>query len=134
MCSGTCSTTMSSAPRAIVAGHGGFAAGLLSAVEQITGLSDRLVPLSNNGLSPAGVDAALRELIEASGTRIVFTDLPAGSCTLAARRIARDLPDLVVITGVSLPTLLTFVCGADVDTAVGRGREALQRLEAPRGT
>jgi PTS system N-acetylgalactosamine-specific IIA component len=120
-------------PRAIVAGHGGFAAGLLSAVEQISGLSDRFIPLSNTGLSPAGVDAALREAIDASGARIIFTDLPAGSCTMAARRLAREMPDLVVVTGVALPTLLTFACGADLESAVTRGREALQRIDGPRG-
>lgn len=121
------------APRAIVAGHGSFAAGILSAVEQIAGLSSRFVAVSNTGLSPAGLDALLRETLAASGARIIFTDLPAGSCTMAARRLARAEPDLVVVTGVALPTLLTFACGADLESAVARGREALQQVEGPRG-
>lgn len=125
--------TMSEAPRAIVAGHGTFAAGLVSAVEQITGLKDRLVPVSNTGLSPAGMDVAIREALATSGARVIFTDLPGGSCTMAARRIAHAEPGLVVVTGIALPTLLTFACGSEVDDAVARGREALQIVEGRRG-
>ncbi len=121
------------APRAIVAGHGAFASGVISAVEQIAGLGALFVAVSNTGLSPAGLDAALREALAASGARVIFTDLPAGSCTMAARRIARTDPGLVVVTGVALPTLLSFACGADVASATERGREAIGLVEGAGG-
>ncbi len=121
------------APKAILAGHGAFAEGALSAVAQITGLQDRFIAFSNVGLGPGEIEARLRETLDATGARLIFTDLPAGSCTIAARRIAKDRPDVVVVTGVALPTLLSFACGSDVQAAVEQGRKALNVLEVPRG-
>lgn len=123
---------MSERPAAIVAGHGGFAAGIVSAVEQVTGMAGCFVPVTNAGLSPAGIDEALRRALAESGARLIFTDLPAGSCTMAARRLAKEDPGLVVVTGVALPTLLAYACGSGVPEAVESGRKAMQLLEAPR--
>lgn len=121
-------------PRAIIAGHGGFAAGMVSAVAQVAGLGGLYVPVTNTGLSPAALEAALRTAMTESGVRIIFTDLPAGSCTLAARRIARSEPGVVVIAGVALPTLLSFACGSDLATATARGRDAIAIVEGAGGT
>ena len=118
--------------RAVLAGHGEFASGVLTAVAQIAGLADLFVPVSNTGLTPEALETVLRDRLRESGARIVFTDLPAGSCTLAARRIARGDPGLVVITGVGLPTLLSWACGGDLASATERGREALSQVEGPR--
>lgn len=125
--------TTNDGPRAVIAGHGTIAEGLISAVQQITGLGHLLTPVSNTGLSPAAIDAAIREAIEATGARVVFTDLPAGSCTACVRRIQQMSPDLTVVTGVTLPTLLAFVLGAPVEEAVAKGREAIATVERPRG-
>ena len=46
------------AHRAVVAGHGDFAAGLVSAVVQITGRDDVYIPVSNRGLSAQDVERA----------------------------------------------------------------------------
>lgn len=126
--------TMSDAPRAVVAGHGRFAEGLVSAVDQITGLGHLLTPVSNSGLAPAAIDAAIREALTANGAKVVFTDLPAGSCTACARRLLKGSPDVTLVTGVTLPTLLAFVMGASVEEAVAKGHEALGSVEPPRGT
>lgn len=119
--------------RAIVAGHGAFAEGVISAVGQIAGLAHLFHPVSNAGLSPAGLEARLREALASTGARVIFTDLPAGSCTMAARRIARAEPGLTVVTGVALPTLLSFACGADAASATERGREAIMLVEGTGG-
>jgi PTS system N-acetylgalactosamine-specific IIA component len=121
--------------RAIVAAHGKLAQGLVSAVDVITGLGASLSAVSNEGLATAGVQAALARVLDETGATVVFTDLPAGSCTLAARRLQRDRATIVVVTGVNLPMLLEFVLrdgsGApDVAAAVERGREHV-RLLAP---
>ena len=127
---------------AIVAAHGDFAAGLVSAVAQITGRGELLVPLSNAGCSPADIEQRLRTAAAEPSVRAVFTDLPAGSCTIAARRLLRDRPDLLLVTGVNLPTLVDFVCrvtpdaSADgvrpvLDAAAERGRSALGIVAAP---
>jgi PTS system N-acetylgalactosamine-specific IIA component len=124
--------TTNDAPRAVVAGHGAFAEGLVSAVQQITGLGHLLTPVSNTGLAPAAIDAAIRDALVASGARVVFTDLPAGSCTACARRITKLSPGIALVTGVTLPTLLAFVMGASVEEAVARGHESLVSVEPPR--
>lgn len=117
--------------RAIVAGHGDFGAGLVSAVEQITGRSDVFLPLSNRGLGGEDIERVLRRELERLNVFVVFTDLPAGSWTRAARRVAHDHPDLVVGAGVSLAVLLDFAFDEDVSpgdaaaSAMRKGRDAM---------
>jgi PTS system N-acetylgalactosamine-specific IIA component len=118
------------ARRAVVAGHGDFAAGLISAVQQIAGKGDAFVAVTSRDLGAAAIEVALRHSIEASAARVIFTDLPAGSCTIAARRVAHDVPGIVVVTGTNLSALLTWALGPDdgaaaVERAVERGRGAM---------
>ncbi|HWL40042.1 MAG TPA: hypothetical protein VNO75_07370 [Gemmatimonadaceae bacterium] len=121
--------------RAIIIGHGEFSAGLASAVEQITGMADRFICLSNTGMAPGDIEASLRSKVEETGASVIFTDLPAGSATLAARRVARDRPEVVLVSGVNLATLLDFVCssaatpGEAARSAAERGRASLVVLE-----
>jgi mannose/fructose-specific phosphotransferase system component IIA len=118
-------------PRAIVVGHGEFAGGLVSAVGQICGLADKLVVLSMMGMTPEDIEGALREQIALTGARVIFTDLPAGSATLAARRIVKDDPGVVLVSGVNLATLLDFVFNTSVPpteaarAAAERGKASL---------
>ena len=120
--------------RAIVVGHGEFSAGLASAVQQITGMGDRFICLSNTGMAPGEIEQSLRSHLK-DGVTVIFTDLPAGSATIAARRVARDTPDLVLVSGVNLATLLDFVCStapSPAEAAKGaaeRGRASLVVLE-----
>jgi N-acetylgalactosamine PTS system EIIA component len=111
-------------PRAVVAGHGEFAAGLVSAVQQITGRGELFVPVTTGELGGDSMVEALRDAIVRSGTSVVFTDLPAGSCTIAARRIQRERADLVVVTGANVPTLLAFVFQTDLPAGAAAGRAA----------
>ena len=114
---------------AIIAGHGDFAAGMISAVEHISGAGRRFVGVSNRDLSPAALVERLGAAVRESAASVVFTDLPAGSCTIAARRLQRDLPELLVIAGTNLPILLNFALGGDipgaVDRALSKARDAL---------
>jgi PTS system N-acetylgalactosamine-specific IIA component len=122
----------SAGPRAVVAAHGDLAAGFVSAVAAITGHGDLLVPLTNRGLGGEQLEQTLRETLTASGARLVFTDLPAGSWTIAARRVQRADPSVVLVAGVSLPVLLAWVTGGAHDAegsaaeaAAEKGRRAL---------
>ena len=72
------------AVRALVAGHGDFAAGIVSAVHQITGRGEAFVVLSNRDMSAADVERVMRDQVDAGAIDVIFTDLPAGSCTMAA--------------------------------------------------
>ena len=117
---------MSKAAVAIVAGHGEFAEGLVSAVEQITGQNELLIAMTNRDLSAADIERAMRELVEARGARVIFTDLPAGSCAIAARRVLATRADLVVVTGVNLPALLDYVTHGEIPPQVA-ARHAAER-------
>lgn len=96
-------------PRAIVAGHGEFAAGLVSAVDVITGRGPQLIPIAVPGLCAEDIEKLIRDRMNETGVKVIFTDLQAGSCTMAARRILRGMNDAVLIAGANLPTLLDFV-------------------------
>jgi PTS system N-acetylgalactosamine-specific IIA component len=122
-------------PRAIVIGHGAFSAGLVSAVDQICGMAGKLVILSMTGLTPEDIEAAIRAELARTGARVIFTDLPAGSATLAARRILKDDPSVAVVSGVNLATLLDFVFNTTVSpieaarSAADRGKASLIVVE-----
>jgi PTS system N-acetylgalactosamine-specific IIA component len=115
-----------SPPRAIVAGHGGFADGLVSAVDLITGRGSQLVPVSVARLSVEDIENLLREKMIEAGVKVIFTDLQAGSCTMASRRILRGVDDAVLVAGANLPTLLDFVF-AEGRTAPEAARHAAER-------
>jgi mannose/fructose-specific phosphotransferase system component IIA len=122
-------------PRAIVAGHAAFADGLISAVAAITGRGDVLRAVSGAGLTSADVTRTLGRALDDTGATVVFTDLPGGSCTLAARRLQRERPGLAVVIGVNLPMLLEFVMresagAADAAAAMERGREHIRIFDA----
>jgi PTS system N-acetylgalactosamine-specific IIA component len=107
----------SSRPRAIIAGHGDFPSGIVSAVQQISGRGDAFLALSNRDLSGEDIEQRLREYVEKEGIRVFFTDLPAGSATLAVRRMMRSDPQIVLVTGANLATLLDFVFETSGDPA-----------------
>jgi PTS system N-acetylgalactosamine-specific IIA component len=116
-------------PRAIVAGHGDFAVGLISAVEQISGRGRMLLPLAIKQLGVEDIEALLRKEMVGTGVRVIFTDLQAGSCTMASRRILHGMEDAVLVAGVNLPTLLDFVF-ADSMPPVLAARHAAERGKA----
>lgn len=123
---------MSDGPRrALVAGHADFAAGLVSAVEMITGQGALLVPIQVRGLCGDDIRALLQESMVSTGARVIFTDLQAGSCTMAARRVIRELGEGTLVAGANLPMLLDFVLspagdpGAAASAAAERGRAAV---------
>jgi PTS system N-acetylgalactosamine-specific IIA component len=125
--------------RAIVAGHGTFAEGMLSAVEQITGRGDLFIGVTNRDLSARDVEQLIRDRLASSGATVIFTDLPAGSCTMAARRIQREQPAVSVVTGVNLATLLDFAFHDEagdanaVEHAADKGRASLVVTGGSRG-
>ena len=95
--------------RGVVLAHGTMARGLVDAVLKISGAEEgTLVPLSNEGKSPQALQDELDGFLE-EGPTVVFTDLPSGSCALAARMCCRTHPLHAVVTGVNLPILLDFV-------------------------
>ena len=124
---------MSDAPRAIIAGHGDFAAGMISAVQQITGRGALFRGISSQQMSGTDLLEHMRREIEESGVTVVFTDLQAGSCSMASRRLLRDRPDVLLIAGANLPMLLDFAMAElppqeAARHALERGRAAIAAL------
>jgi PTS system N-acetylgalactosamine-specific IIA component len=124
--------------RAIVVGHGEFAVGVVSAVVQMTGRDDVFATLSNRGLGAEEIERQLRECVDETDARVIFTDLPAGSATIAAMRLLRDRSDIALVTGTNLAALLDFMFQTDAAPdaaarhAAERGRAALVVAGAPR--
>ena len=125
--------------RGIVVGHGAVAANLVEAVRGIAGVEpDALVPISNAGLGRDALCAAIRDAF-GDGRQIVFTDLPSGSCHLAAMLVARESEGVAVVSGVNLPMLLDFVfkraLGLDelVLRVMEKGRNGIHGYRPPTG-
>ena len=99
---------MSDGLRGVIVCHAGLAAALVEAVNQITGLGDALVPVSNEGCDR---DSLRDRIAEALGRdpAVVFVDLPTGSCMMAALRELQEAHEASIVTGVNLPMLLEFV-------------------------
>ncbi len=112
---------MSQPLHGVVVCHGELAAALVAAAESVSGVRGALVPISNDGcdkgLLQQRVSAALP-----SGPGILFVDMPAGSCLLAAARELAVRQDVRVITGVNLAMLVEFVFRRELplDDAVRR--------------
>ena len=127
----------SSDVRALVAGHGDFAAGLISAVEAVTGRGEMLEPIQVKGLCGEDIQQLLRERLRATGSLVIFTDLQAGSCTMAARRLLREEAQVVLVSGTNLPMLLDFVMSSDpsphdaAHAAIDRARSAITAYGGP---
>ena len=122
---------------ALVAGHGDFAAGLISAVEAVTGRGELREPIQVKGLCGEDIQQLLGERLQATGALVIFTDLQAGSCTMAARRLLREQPQVLLVSGTNLPMLLDFVMSSAPSTheaartAVERARSAIAAYGAP---
>jgi N-acetylgalactosamine PTS system EIIA component len=113
-----------SVKRALVAGHADFAAGLVSAVDLITGHGDLLIPIQVKGLCGEDIQKLLRDKLLESGARVIFTDLQAGSCTMAARKVIREMNEGVLVAGANLPMLLDFVLSKEPDSATAAAQAA----------
>ena len=100
--------------RGVVVGHGAMARGMVDAVRVIAGVAeDVLVPLSNDGKGPEALQSELTRMI-GQGPVVVFTDMHAGSCAVAARVACRLGGDRAVVCGVNLAMLLDFVFHRDL--------------------
>ncbi|HMU60572.1 MAG TPA: hypothetical protein PKA66_02220 [Gemmatimonadales bacterium] len=122
---------MSEGLRGVVVCHGALAAAFVTAAEQITGLTGRLVPVSNTGCDPGTIEARIAGAV-GGVPAVVFVDMPSGSCLFAAMRRLRENPDLKVVTGVNLAMLIDFsfhhdeTPGEAVARAVATGERAIK--------
>jgi mannose/fructose-specific phosphotransferase system component IIA len=92
----------------VVVAHGRVAEALVDAAEGISGVTDALVPVSNDGCDRDRLEDRIAEAINGRSS-VVFVDLPSGSCLLAALHRFRGQSDVKVVTGVNLAMLLDFL-------------------------
>jgi len=102
--------------RGVIVSHAAVAQALVAAVTAITGITDALVPVSNEGCGTEALAERLREAV-GTGPAVLFVDLPGGSCLTSSARYARQHANVAVVTGVNLAMLLDFVFHRDVAPA-----------------
>ena len=89
------------------------------------------------GLCGEDIQQLLRDRLVATGALVIFTDLQAGSCTMAARRLLREESHVVLVSGTNLPMLLDFVMSTAssphdaAHAAVERARSAIAAFGGP---
>ncbi len=101
---------MSARVPALLVMHADLSAALLRAAEAVVGPIEGVDTLSNTGLSRAGLEEEIARRVgrwEAGG--LVLTDFWGGSCHLCGASAARGRGEVVVVTGLNLPTLLDFL-------------------------
>ncbi len=112
---------MSEPLRGVVVCHGALAQALVSAVEQITGLTGRFVPVSNTDCDRDGLERRIADAI-GGAPAVVFVDMASGSCLFAALHRLRGEPNVKVVTGVNLAMLIDFVFHPDEAPAEAAAR------------
>lgn len=119
----------------VVVTHGSLGEALVEAAEEITGIGDALVPLSNRGTSPETLRQMVQDAV-GDGPAVVFVDLGSGSCGFAANMAARTCRSAAVVTGVSLPMLIDFLFNRTLaprelsERLVAKGRSAINNVSA----
>ena len=101
---------MSARVPALLVMHADLSAALLSAAETVVGPVEGVESLSNTGLSRAELEQEITRRVsrwEEGG--LVLTDLWGGPCHLCGASAARGRGEVVVVTGLNLPTLLDFL-------------------------
>lgn len=123
----------------VVVAHGELAEAFVSVVGRISGATDGLKAVSNEGLAADALRLKVAELVDSEAT-IIFVDLQGGSCGLASLGVAKDTQNVAVLSGVNLPMLLDFVFHRDlplerlVERLVEKGRAELHSCAASRGS
>ena len=92
----------------VVVCHGTLATALVHAAEQISGLQDVLVPVTNSGCDRNTLEERVLHAVNGRPA-VVFVDLASGSCSFAVLKRLRGEPSVRVVTGVNLAMLVDFV-------------------------
>ena len=112
----------------VVVCHGALADALVDAAEQISGVRGVLTPVSNTGCDRGALEEGILTAVGDRDT-VVFVDMAAGSCLIAALARLRERPNVKVVTGVNLAMLVDFVfhLAQAPDAAASRAAAAGER-------
>jgi mannose/fructose-specific phosphotransferase system component IIA len=99
---------------ALIVMHADLAAALLRAAASVYGPVDDVEVLSNQGLSRDQLEDEIGRRVEAwPDGGLVLTDFWGGSCHICGAAAARGRGEVVVVTGLNLPTLLDYLHNRD---------------------
>ena len=105
---------MSERVPALLVMHADLSAALLRAAEQVTGPIDGVESLSNAGLSRDQLEHEIGQRVARwPHGGLVLTDFWGGSCHLCGASAARGRGEVVVVTGLNLPTLVDYLHNRD---------------------
>jgi len=114
---------MSEELRGVVVCHGALAGALVQAAEQISGLGDALIPVSNSGCDRDTLEDRILAAVDGHPA-VVFVDLASGSCLVAVLKRLRSEQSVKVVTGVNLAMLVDFVFHRSLSPAEAATRAA----------
>ena len=114
---------MSEELRGVVVCHGPLAGALVQAAEQISGLRDVLIPVSNTGCDRDTLEDRILAAVDGHPA-VVFVDLASGSCLVAVLKRLRSEQSVKVVTGVNLAMLVDFVFHRSLSPAEAATRAA----------
>ena len=113
----------------VVVAHGSVASALVGAAEEISGVKDALVAVSNSGCDRGSLEERVAAAV-GNHRALVFVDLASGSCLFAAMRRLATREDVRVVTGVNLAMLIEFRFHRDEETAAAAHRAAVTGTKA----
>jgi mannose/fructose-specific phosphotransferase system component IIA len=124
---------------ALLVMHADLAAALLRAAEQVYGPIDGVDVLSNEGLSRQSLEEEIGRRVKSwTGGGMVLTDFWGGSCHICGLAAARGRGEVVIVTGVNLPTLLDYLHNRDqypledlADRLRRKGQESIRVQRGP---
>ena len=130
---------MSARVPALLVMHADLSAALLRAAEQVVGAVEGVESLSNSGLSR---DELEREIADRVGRwpagGLVLTDFWGGSCHLCGASAARGRGEVVVVTGLNLPTLIDYLHNRErygvIELAERLQKKGQESIRLQRGT
>lgn len=103
---------------ALLVMHADLAAALLRAAEQMFGPVEDVAVLTNEGLSRDALERAIEQRVASwDHGGLVFTDVWGGSCHQCGASAARGHGEVVVVTGLNLPTLIDYLHNRDALSA-----------------
>ncbi len=113
---------------ALLVMHADLAAALLRAAEQMFGPVEDVAVLTNEGLSRDALERAIEQRVASwDHGGLVFTDVWGGSCHQCGASAARGHGEVVVVTGLNLPTLIDYLHNRDALSANALAERLLKK-------
>ena len=95
----------------IIVTHGSLGQELIKTAEMIVGKSNNIEAISNNGLSLQGLTDKVEKAVLSIPDKnvVVFSEMKGGSPYIASRKIEKKYNNVLFISGVNIPMLISFI-------------------------